>query len=225
MDIEGLGEKTADVIVNILFDAGIISDIWGLYYLTPEDLKLIPRLAEDSIDTLMGEIEKSKSKGLERLLFGLGIPQVGKESARSLTDRFKNMDALVSATIDDLQGINDIGPNTAASIIDFFGSNVIKETIAKLKDKKVRMDCTEDAPISQHLAGKTFVLTGTLEKYTREEAGELIRLRGGKVATSVSKKTDYVVAGAEAGSKLTKAEELGVKVIGEGDFEEVLSHA
>lgn len=218
MDIEGLGGKTVD----LLFQCGLIRDIGDLYYLTVKQIEALPRQGEGSTDNLLRGIAESKSRPLERLIFGLGIRHVGRGSARTLAQHYPSLDLLAAASELELQVIPDIGPVVAASITEFFKFEPNKQTIAKLKRAGVGMEGGGSAVVSQHLAGKTFVLTGTLQNYTREEAGELIRLRGGKVATSVSKKTDYVVAGAEAGSKLTKAEELGVKVIGENVFEEIL---
>jgi len=221
MDIEGLGGKT----VELLFQAGLIRDVGDLYSLMVKQIESLPRQGEGSTDNLMRGISESKSRPLDRLLFGLGIRHVGRGSARTLAQHYSSLDALANATEADLQAIPDVGPVVAASIIEFFQYKPNQETIQKLKSAGVGMESGEASAVSQHLAGKTFVLTGTLQKYTREEAGEMIRLRGGKVATSVSKKTNYVVAGAEAGSKLQKAEELGVRVLDEGEFEGVLVSA
>ena len=218
MDIEGLGGKT----VELLFQAGLVRDVADVYFLTAEQIEALPRQGEGSTDNLLRGIAASKSRSLDRLIFGMGIRHIGRGGARSLAKHFGSLDKLSVAKVEELQAIEDVGPTTAESIVEFFAYGPNWVTLEKLKEAGVGMDGGVVEAVSQNLAGKTFVLTGTLQKYSREEAAEQIRLRGGKVATSVSKKTDFVVAGSEAGSKLMKAEELGVKVIGEGAFEEML---
>jgi DNA ligase (NAD+) len=222
MDIEGLGSKTVD----LLFQTGLVTDAADLYFLTPEQVESLPRQGEGSTDNLLRGIAASKSRALDRLIFALGIRHVGRGAARTLANHFESLDKLSLATEAQLTVIEDVGPTTAAAIVEFFqyGPNML--LLEKLKEAGVGLNRNlEDGTglREQTLAGKTFVLTGTLQRYSREEASEQIRLRGGKVATSVSKKTDFVVAGADAGSKLQKAEELGVTVIGEGELERMMN--
>lgn len=219
MDIEGLGGKT----VEALFQAGLARDAGDLYSLASEQIESLPRQGEGSTGNLINGIAASKSRPLDRLIFGLGIRHVGRGSARALAAHFGTLDRLEGAAEDELQRIQDVGPVVAASVVDFFRFDPNRRMLEKLKAAGVGQgDVSRDAP-EQIFAGKAFVITGTLERFSREEAEEMIRLRGGKAGSSVSKKTDFLVAGADAGSKLAKAQQLGVKVIGEGEFIEMLA--
>ncbi len=219
MDIDGLGGKT----IELLFQVGLVRDVADLYFLTADQIEVLPRQGEGSTDNLLKGIANSKSRSLDRLIFGLGIRHVGRGAARTLAKHYENLDMLSFATVEELQVIDEVGPTTAKAVVEFFKEGHNWVTLEKLKDAGVGKTTGSNEAVSQHLAGKIFVLTGTLQNYGREEAAELIRLRGGKVATSVSKKTDFVVAGADAGSKLTKAEEFGVKVIGEEELEGMIN--
>ncbi len=222
MRIEGLG----DALVEQLVDAGLVNSIADLYRLTRAQLLELERMGEKSADNLLQQIEASKSRGLSRVLAGLGIRMVGESVAELLAQEFGGMDELEKASKDRLAQIEGIGPERAESIQQFFQSKSGKKLIDDLRSLGVRL--TEEARpkpkrgAGGDLAGKTFVVTGTLEKYSREEIEDLIKQLGGKATGSVSKKTDYVVAGEKAGSKLDKARELGVKVLSEEEFDRMI---
>ncbi len=216
MDVEGLGDERIDQ----LLVAGLISDVAGLYQLRSEDLSNLERWGEKSAANVLAEIEKSKEAGLARLLFGLGIRHVGEKTGKVLARRFGTMNALRTTSEDELTGVSEIGPETARSILEWLGRPANVLLLSKLEAAGVRMNEPEGAPApGGPLAGKTFVLTGTLPKRTRDEATAAIERAGGKVSGSVSKKTAAVVAGEDAGSKLTKARALGVPVWSENDLE------
>ena len=217
MDIEGLGES-----VSARFrDNGLIKNAGDLYSLQAQELAALPGFGKKSAENLVAAIEKSKENDLWRVICALGIPQVGSSAARALARAFGNMDSLEKATHFDLCEVGDIGSITAQNIIDWFESKQSRHFLGLLKSAGVNMVSREE-PVGTKFAGITFVLTGTLEKYTRDEAKALIEQNGGKVSGSVSKKTGIVLAGEAAGSKLTKAEELGIKIISESEFEEML---
>jgi DNA ligase (NAD+) len=217
MNIEGMG----DALVNQLVEAGIVKDVADIYNLTEEKLLTLERMGKKSADNILSEIENSKKLPLERVIYGLGIRFVGERTAQFLAEHFGSIDPLIAASEEELQQVNEIGPRVSAAIREFFDEPKNVALVERLRkagltfkgQKKVR---------GTALAGKTFVLTGTLERHTRDEAKKLIEDAGGKVAGSVSKKTDYVVAGEEAGSKLDKARELKVAVIGEKEMEALL---
>jgi DNA ligase (NAD+) len=213
MNIDGLGGK----VVKLLLDNGLIHDASDLYYLKKEDIEVLERMGEKSAEKLVSAIEASKSAGLARVLFALGIRHVGEVASSALASKFGSIDAIFDATEEQLCEIEDFGLIMARSVVDFFKKDSTKSIIDKLKAVGV---VTEEAIVEKttELEGLTFVLTGTLEGMTRDEASELIKARGGKVSSSVSKKTDYVLAGEEAGSKLTKAQALGVKIIDKDTF-------
>jgi DNA ligase (NAD+) len=220
MDIEGLGEK----LVDQLIDDAIVKTPADLYKLGILALANLVRMAEKSATNLLAAIEKSRRTTLARFIFALGIRNVGEATAKDLARHFGSLDSLMAADVDSLQQVPDVGPVVAASIASFFAERHNVEVIEQMRSAGVRWE--EGMPsfvASSTIAGKTFVLTGTLPTLTREEAKEHIEARGGKVAGSVSKKTDYVVAGAEAGSKLTKAQELGVTILDETQFRELLA--
>ena len=210
MNVDGLGEQ----IVSSLLSAGLIKDAADLYTLRREEVAALERMGDTSAENLIGAIEASKSAGLERLLYALGIRQVGEGAAEAIASRFRSLDACIAASFDDFASVPDIGPITAAGLCEFFATSENIAFIEKLRDAGVLFDAVKEAP-RDTLAGKTFVLTGTLPTLSRDEASEKIKAAGGKVSGSVSKKTSYVVAGEAAGSKLTKANELGIPVINE----------
>ena len=217
MDIEGLGES----IVESLVSAGLISSPAELYYLEPQSVAALDRLGKKSAENLINAIENSKSRGLAKLLFAFGIRQVGQKAGKVLASYFKNLDELMAATKEELTVIPDIGPVTAGFITEWFKNPQSQHQIYLLKNAGVSFESAE-TQIDSRFAGKTFVLTGTLEKFTRDEAAEIIESFGGKSSDSVSKKTAYVLAGKNAGSKLTKAESLGIEIITDEQFAEMI---
>jgi len=222
MDIEGLGEALARQLV----DAGLVDDVGDIYSLRKEQLLELERMAEKSARNLMDAIEASKDRPLSRLLFGLGVPNVGSHLADVLEGNFASLDELRAADAGKLEEINEIGPVVAQAIVEFFGRDSTAEVIEKLKAAGVNMQSRRQvAGQNPNVAGKTFVLTGTLRGYTRDEARRLIESQGGRVTGSVSGKTDFVVAGAEPGSKLQKARSLGVSVLSEEEFEDLIGRA
>ncbi len=215
MNIEGLGESVAEVLVS----RGLVTDFVDLYKLETADLLALDRFAAKSAQNLIAAIASSKTAGLERLIFALGIRHVGVKAATLLAQRFGAIEALIQATAEELTAIDEIGPKIAASLLSYFASDQNLQLIRGLQF--VGVDTTAKELVQQVnriFEGKTFVLTGTLPSLSRTEATEVIKQRGGKVTTAVSKKTDYVLAGDEAGSKLDKARTLGVAVIEEAEF-------
>lgn len=212
MDIEGLGDKLVDQLV----DGNVVRSLPDLYRLRLDDLASLDRMAEKSAQNVLDALEKSKSTTLNRFLFGLGIRHVGEATAKDLARHFGTLDAIMAASVEQLLEVRDVGPVVAESIHTFFAQPHNPEVVQQLRECGVHWE--EGAPAEkapQILAGKTVVLTGTLPTMGRDEAKELLEAAGAKVSGSVSKKTSYVVAGAEAGSKLTKAQELGVPVLDE----------
>ena len=210
MNIEGLG----DAAVQQLLDRGLVKSLADLYSLTEEQLVDLERFGEKSARTLLAEIQKSKTAGLASVLMGLGIRFVGERTAELLAQEFGSIDALMSANAEELERVEEVGPRISQAIVEFFADKENRHLVKRLKDAGVEMTA-EKKQRSTQLAGLTFVLTGTLPKMTRDEAKEKIESAGGKTAGSVSKKTSYVVAGEEAGSKLDKARELKIPVIDE----------
>jgi len=217
LDIEGLGEKLVDQLV----DSGRVKTLADLFSLRPLELVGLDRMGQKSADNLVAAIDKARAPGLNRLLFALGIRHVGETTARDVARHFGSIDAIMDADEDALSSVPDVGPVVAASIRRFFAEQHNRDVIEQLKAQGVN-PVAEAAPQDTTLAGKTFVLTGTLPNWTREEASMHIQAAGGKVSGSVSKKTAYLVAGAEAGSKLTKAQDLGVTVLDEDALKELL---
>ena len=217
MDIDGLGPQ----IVEALIRADLIRDPADLYTLTAEQVANLERMGDKSAKNLIDAIEKSKQAGLERLLFALGIRNIGAVAAAALAARFGTLDAAMDATVEELCAIPDFGEITALCVVNYFSHEQNRALCRRLADAGLVITSTA-APTSDRYAGKTFVLTGTLPTMSRDEASALIKAQGGKVSGSVSKKTDYVVAGEAAGSKLTKANELGVTVIDEATLLEML---
>jgi len=217
-DIEGMGEK----LIIQLVDEGLVKSIADIYDLTREELIALERMGAKSTDYLLKGIEGSKHRPFERILFGLGIRFVGATGAQALASRFKDIDELMDADIDELSEIEGIGPVTAQSIRDFFDNPRNLELIERLKKAGVNFSAQKSEKVEPILKGLSFVFTGALEKMSREEAGAEVLKRGGKVSSSVSKKTNYVVTGADPGSKFEKASTLGVKIISEQEFRKLL---
>ena len=213
MDIDGLGPQ----IVEALISAKLISNPADLYYLKAEDIANLERMGEKSAANLINSIEKSKNAGLERLICALGIRNIGEVAASALAQKFRTLDACMTATLDELVAIPDFGEISAQCVVNFFSHPQNIELCERLKAAGVLTESTM-APTSDKFAGLTFVLTGTLPTMSRDEASAKIKALGGKCAGSVSKKTSYVVAGEAAGSKLTKAQELGVAIIDEAEL-------
>ncbi|MBV8198809.1 MAG: NAD-dependent DNA ligase LigA, partial [Candidatus Eremiobacteraeota bacterium] len=212
MDIEGLG----DVMAGQLTERGLVRDISDIYDLNEETLAQVPRTGKKSIDSLLRNVERSKQRGLARLLYALGIRFVGSQTAQILANDFGAIGPIATASEEELQRSEGIGPEVARSVSLFFKQPANLEMIERLRRAGVTLSAPKRARAANaKLAGKTFVLTGTLPSLTREEASALIGAAGGKVTGSVSKKTDYVVAGSEPGSKLSKAEQLGISILDE----------
>jgi DNA ligase (NAD+) len=221
MDIEGLG----DVLIEKLVDLGIVKTVADLYDLNLETLCELERMAEKSATNVLAQIEASKTRGLQRLLYGLDIRHVGERYSKILAGHYRSIDRLAEASVQELDDIHEIGLTVAVSVHNFFQNPRSQETIERLKNAGVKMEIDGDASAEpdENFNGKTFVLTGKLEQFTRDDASLIIESKGGRVSSSVSKKTDYVVAGSDAGSKLTKAESLGVKILSEDEFKEMVN--
>ena len=218
MNIDGLGEK----VIEQLYEKGLIHNIADIYSLKVEDVASLKKDGKRFAEKLINNINKSKENNLDRLITALGIEQVGAKSAKILAKRFGTMDNLAKANFGTLTFVDDIGEITANSIREFFMQDQTKDLLKKLKAAGVNMREIEDENSDNRFLGKTFVLTGTLEKFTRDEASEIIEKFGGKTSGSVSKKTSYVLAGEDAGSKLTKAQSLGIPIITEAQFDEMI---
>ena len=214
MDIDGLGEAVIDQLVS----SRLVSTFPDLYRLTADDLIPLERMAEKSANNLIKSIKKSKDKPFDKVLFALGIRFVGITVARDLARAFPSIDSLTEASEESLNGVDSIGPRIAGSVRSFFENPDNLKMIRQLKEFGLQFQSEETGPVSEKLAEKTFVLTGTLPSLKRNEAKELIEQNGGKVTSSVSKKTDFVLTGEEAGSKLDKARQLGIRIITEDDF-------
>ncbi len=217
MDIEGLG----DMIVEQLVDAGLIKTTADLFYLEFMDLVGLDRFANKSAQNLIDAIAKAKENPLDRLLCGLGIRLIGAKAAKNIAQHFGNMESIMAATVEEVSSIDDVGEKMAESLVHYFSEPETKELIERMKAAGVNM-IAEERPVGGALEGKTFVLTGTLPTLKRSEAQKLIEDNGGKVSGSVSKKTDFVVAGIDAGSKLDKANALGVSVLTEEELLEMI---
>ena len=213
MDIDGVGPA----VLQQLIESGLVSNPADLYDLRAEQLEGLDRMGKKSAQNAVDAIARSKENDLWRLIFALGIRQVGAKAAKILATHFGSMDGLRRATAEELTEIDDVGAVTADYITHWMQSDQAADLLARLQKAGVNMECHQEL-VDRRFAGMTFVLTGALTRFTREEAGEMIELRGGKVSSSVSKKTTYVVAGENAGSKLKKAGELGVSVLSEEEF-------
>ena len=217
MNIDGLGEN----IIGILLEKKMISNIADIYDLKFEDLTSLKKNGKKFAQNLIDSINISKQNDLYRLITALGIRHVGVKAAKVLAKTYENMDNLANASIEDLSQVDEVGPIVANSINEFFSQEQTKDLLKRLKDAGVNMERQKEENEDDRFAGKTFVLTGSLEKYSREEASNIIEKFGGKTSSSVSKKTTYLLAGEDAGSKLTKAQSLGVQIISENEFEEM----
>lgn len=215
MNIEGLGEA----LVDQLIEEKLIQKIPDLYKLKHEDLVRLERMGPKSSQNLLDEIEKTKQRNLDRLIYALGIRFVGERTAQSLASHFKNLEKLAKTSSEQLIQIEDVGPKVAESIVFFFKQPENIELIKKLKEASLNLTFREEERRKDlPLAGQTFVLTGSLESLTREEAAGLIEAAGGTVSSAVSSKTDYVIVGESPGSKLAKAKKLGIRTIKEKGF-------
>ena len=213
MDIEGMGPA----MVEKLLENELISSVYDIYTLKAEDVAGLDKMGEKSASNLISAILKSKENDLSKLIFALGIRHVGSRNAKILAIKFRTLDALISASEEELSAVDEIGKIIAKSIVNFFSQGQNIELINNLRSAGLNFECKEF--VSEGIfSGKTFVLTGTLPTLTRSEASKIITDNGGKVSSSVSKKTDYVLAGEEAGSKLDKANALGIAVISESDL-------
>lgn len=219
MNIDGMGPQ----LINMFFENGMLNSVVDLYELKKDDIASLERMGEKSAENLLNSIENSKHAGLSRLLYALGIRQVGEVAANALAKRFKDIEAFFNVTKDELISIDDIGEVSADYILNFFGLNKTRELVDKLKEHGVLTVYEAEEEKGDVFAGLTFVLTGKLPTMSRDEAGSLIESYGGKISSSVSKKTDYVLAGDDAGSKLTKAQALGVKIIDEQQLKNMIN--
>ena len=218
MNIDGLGDK----IIEQLISKELISNIADIYYLTLEDIASLKKNGQKFAQNLIDAINNSKNNELYRLIAALGIRHIGVKAAKTLAKKYRSMDNLMEATLEDLRMVEDIGEISAKSIYDFFRQEQTRDLINRLKEANVNMIEVEEEGIDDRFKGLTFVLTGTLSKFTRKEASDLIEKFGGKTSSSVSKKTNYLLAGEDAGSKLTKAQSLGVEIISEEQFENMI---
>jgi DNA ligase (NAD+) len=225
LDIEGLGEKVVDQLVSLGW-LGSYADIYDLHE-RRDEIAALERWGEKSADNLLAGIEKSRERPFARVIFALGIRHVGATVAKTIAAELNSIDAIMNATEEDLTAIGAIGPRIAESIVRFMADPGNRELVERLRAAGLQMSGPAKPAVAEGspFAGKTFVLTGTLEEYTRDQAAALIEARGGKVTSSVSKKTDFVLAGAEAGSKLEKAEKLGVRVLSEEEFRGMLGES
>jgi DNA ligase (NAD+) len=213
MDIDGLGEKLVEQIV----DKGLVKNVADIYHIPHEEWAGLERMADKSAQNMVGAIEKSKKAGLERLIYALGIRHVGEHVAKVLVSSLNNLIQIEKATKDELMQINEIGPEVAESIVQFFSQEANRAVLEQLQNAGVSME-PKLTPKAGKLSGKTFIFTGTLEHFTRDEAEQRVQALGGKIVSSVSSKTDYVVAGKDPGSKYDKAKKLGITIINESDF-------
>jgi DNA ligase (NAD+) len=218
MNIDGMGEA----LVNQLTERALVKDVADIYKLRKSDLLRLERMGEKSAQNVLDEIARSKNLPLERVIYGLGIRFVGERTGQFLAQHFGSLDELMKASEQELELVEEVGPRIAKSILEFFEEPRNRELVEELRASGLTLEGRKKQRGTK-LAGKTFVLTGTLSRYTREEAKSLIEQAGGRVSGSVSKNTDYVVAGLEAGSKLDKAGRLGVPILDEKGLEELLA--
>jgi DNA ligase (NAD+) len=220
MNIEGLGEALVDQTVSV----GLVRDFADLYQLNAESLEALDRMGKKSAENLLQQIADSRNNDPWRLVYALGVRHVGERTAQVLMGAFGSLDAIQKAPIEQLQATDEVGPVVAAAVREYFDDPRNLAVVARLRESGVRTvaDRPQGPPAASTLAGKTFVLTGTLSGFSRDEAAEAIAVLGGRVTASVSKKTDYLVVGADAGSKLEKARTLGVAVLDEEAFRRLL---
>ena len=219
MNIDGLGDK----IVNQLVDKGMVKDFADLYELKLEQVASLERMAEKSAQNLLDEIKASKNNSLARLIYALGMRFVGERTGQLLADYFASLPKLARASMEELMEVPEVGPKVAQSVADFFSETANQKLIQRLNDEGLKMNEKRQAPEDMRLAGKTFVFTGALTHRSRDESGAEVVRHGGKISSSVSKQTDYVVVGADPGSKHDKARALGVTILNEDDFEKLLA--
>ena len=218
MDIDGLGVKLIDQLV----DTGLVKDVADVYYLRKDQLIALERMAEKSAQNIIDAIESSKEKPLSKFLFALGIRHVGEHIAEVLAQRFPRLDDFTRLSEDDLMKVEEVGPEVAASVAQFFRDKKNRDSIERLVKVGVKVTAPQ-VKAGGKLAGKGFVFTGTLQSLGRDEARSLVEALGGKTASSVSRKVDFVVAGEDAGSKLDKAKELGITILTEAEFKKMIS--
>lgn len=216
MDIDGMGEA----IIDLLMDKGLLTDITDIYYLKYEDIKNLPNYGEKSAKNLIDAINKSKNNTLDLLLFGLGIRHIGKKAAKLLAKNVETIHDFEHMLVEDLTKIGDVGEKMAESVIEFFAKEKTKELILRLENAGVNTKGIKEEKLSNKLEGKTVTITGAFENISRTELAELIELNSGKVSSSVSKKTDILIAGEKAGSKLTKAQELNIQILSLEEFKD-----
>jgi DNA ligase (NAD+) len=219
MNIDGLGEK----IVDQLVDKGLVKDFADLYELKLEDVAALDRMGEKSAQNLLDEIKASKNKSLARLIYALGMRFVGERTGQLLSDHFASLPKLAKATEAELVEVSEVGPKVAHSIADFFSEPANQKVIKRLEDEGLKMTGNRQAPEDTRFAEMSFVFTGALSRRSREEAGVEVMRHGGKVSSSVSKLTSFVVVGSDPGSKHDKARSLGVTILTEDDFEKLLA--
>jgi DNA ligase (NAD+) len=217
MNIDGLGDK----IVNQLVDRDLVRDVSDLYFLTLQDIVQMERMAEKSAENLLDAVQKSKGAGLDRVIYALGIRHVGEHTAKVLVNNLGDLEKIMNADEPSLLNIREVGPEVARSVVHFFKQKSNRATIDRLKNAGVSLGMVR-SDMNKSLQGMTFVFTGMLEGYTRGEAKRLVEERGGAVSSSVSSKTNYLVAGESPGSKLKKAGELQVNIVSVGDFRKLL---
>jgi DNA ligase (NAD+) len=218
MDIEGIGDKH----VQQLIEKGLVTGVADLYSLDVEKLMPLDRMGEKLAQKIVKNIDKSRTRPLANLVFGLGIRHIGEHAAEVLASHFGTLERLSNASVADLEAVHEIGLTTAQSVFDYFADPATRELLEHLKERGVKPEEHASAPTSDRFAGKTFVFTGTLTKLKRDEAEKTVKQMGGRASGSVSKQTSYVIAGESAGSKLAKAQELGVPVLTEDEFLEML---
>ena len=218
MDIDGMGPR----VVQMLLENKLIRRVSDIYTLKAEDIESLERMGKKSAQNLINAIEKSKSQDLSNLLFALGIRQIGKKAGKNIASVFKTMDNIVNASVEDFSDIYDVGEISGRNIVEFFENEQNRKTVEELKQYGVNMEYINTG-VSVIFKDKTFVLTGTLPTLNRSEASKIIEDNGGKVSSSVSKKTDFVLAGEDAGSKLSKAQSLGIKIVSEEEFLDMIN--
>ncbi|MCJ7472620.1 MAG: NAD-dependent DNA ligase LigA, partial [Actinobacteria bacterium] len=220
MDIDGLGPA----IIEKLLEKGLIKDVSDIYYQKYEDIISLENFKEKSTNNLLDSIKKSRERPLSRLLFALGIRFVGSHTSDVLADHYRDLDSLAAASFEETSGISEVGPKIAQSVVDFFNGRQNMEVIGRLKSAGLNFGGGKREVVEKKdFTGKTFVLTGKLKNYSRDSAKEIIENYGGRVTSSVSKSTDYVLAGEDAGSKLQKAEKLRIRIISEEEFEDMMA--
>ena len=219
MNIMGLGDN----IIDTFLEKGFIKNIADIYTLTFEQVASLKKNGAKFAQNMIDSIENSKSNEFYRLINGLGIRNIGVKASKQLAKKFKNIDNLMNATVEELLEMDDMGEIMAKSLVDFFAQDQTHDLINKFKSYGINMVYQEETGSDNRFEGMTFVLTGALDKYTRKDAEDIIEKFGGKTSSSVSKKTTYVLSGEDSGSKLEKAKELGVTIISEKDFDDMIS--